>query len=397
VSVEQARAIIEAIRRSGRAPPLGCCSPLAAFSSPAPPTPPLACCACRHRQLASGCGAAPQSRGATRLPSTPALHGAATGTSSGRACSWRRTLRRSWRGSARGCSAPWAASRWTCTASSCTCCRSCCRMRTTAGGAGGCSRPPPWQLPAGLPLCPGARQRLRCCPSTSVFARGRLQLAAPHLLVPPPGAQPLPKQPLLWEPSARRPPPTRAAQRLVHAAAAYSPAPCARRYPGGAAPRLVLVAGHAGLTLASNEAGFSERDVRALCDVDASAKAEAAAGGARWRCWRCRPAAVLSLELERRHITLQEALSGSAPGSPVQRRSAPPPPGNTRPAQAPRSRRARRASASSRCLRSATGLPSSAGPSGAARAGPPARRVLGRQAAPAPAPAPAPSCPLPPP
>jgi hypothetical protein len=69
-------------------------------------------------------------------------------------------------------------------------------------------------------------------------------------------------------------------------------APRPLRYPDGVAPELALVASHAGLALASNEAGFSERDVRALCDVGASAKADAPEGGALqlllctgpWRC-----------------------------------------------------------------------------------------------------------------
>lgn len=44
------------------------------------------------------------------------------------------------------------------------------------------------------------------------------------------------------------------------------------RYPDGATPSLALWIGAEGVAAASNELGFSERDVRALCDVGASTK-----------------------------------------------------------------------------------------------------------------------------
>jgi hypothetical protein len=53
------------------------------------------------------------------------------------------------------------------------------------------------------------------------------------------------------------------------------PVPCARLKPSAAAgeePALALAAIEGGLVVASNELGFTERDVRALCDIDKSSK-----------------------------------------------------------------------------------------------------------------------------
>ncbi len=54
--------------------------------------------------------------------------------------------------------------------------------------------------------------------------------------------------------------------------------PCMHRYPEGTAPHLALLASCGGLAVGSNECGFTEADVRALCDIGASNKLDSGWG-----------------------------------------------------------------------------------------------------------------------